>query len=52
MVSNIISLFAGGYTISQVLEYYPELTEGDVKAALAYAAHVIDEEVILTPTSR
>ena len=50
MVSNILSLLAGGYTIPQILEYYPELEEEDVKAAIAYAASVIDEEVVLIPS--
>ncbi|GBC76095.1 hypothetical protein HRbin07_00291 [bacterium HR07] len=50
MVSNILSLIRGGYTIPQILEYYPELTEEDVKAAIDYAAAVIEEETILTGT--
>lgn len=50
MVSNILSLLAGDYTIPQILEYYPELEEEDVKAAIAYAASVIDEEVVLIPS--
>lgn len=48
MVSNILSLLRGGYTIPQILEYYPELTEEDVKAAIDYATAVIEEETILT----
>lgn len=50
MVSNILSLIRGGYTTPQILEYYPELTEEDVKAAIDYAAAVIEEETILTGT--
>jgi len=50
MVSNVLSLLAGGYTIPQILDYYPELDEEDVKAAIAYAAGVVDEEVILIPS--
>nr|BAL56820.1 hypothetical conserved protein [uncultured Acetothermia bacterium] len=50
MVSNILSLIRGGYTIPQILEYYPELTEEDVKAAIDYATAVIEEETILTGT--
>jgi uncharacterized protein (DUF433 family) len=34
MLENILSLLAGGYTIAQILEYYPELHEEDVKAAI------------------
>jgi uncharacterized protein (DUF433 family) len=37
MLENILSLLAGGYTIAQILEYYPELHEEDVKAAIEYA---------------
>ena len=50
MVSNVLSLLAGGYTIPQILDYYPELDEEDVKAAIAYAAGVVDEEVVLIPS--
>lgn len=38
MVTNILSLIGGGYDIKRVLDYYPELTEDDVKAAVQYAA--------------
>lgn len=48
MVSNILSLLAGGYTVRQILEYYPELTEEDVKAAVAYAARVVDGEEVFS----
>ena len=48
MVSNVLSILAGGYTIPQVVEYFPELSEDDVKAAIEYAAATIDEEIILT----
>lgn len=48
MVSNVLSILAGGYTIAQVVEYYPELSEEDVKATIEYAAATIDEEIILT----
>ena len=48
MVSNVLSILAGGYTITHVAEYYPELSKEDVKAAIEYAAATIDEEIILT----
>lgn len=48
MVSNILSLLAGGYTVKQVLEYYPDLVEEDVTSAIAYAARVLDEQVVFT----
>lgn len=37
MVANILSLFAGGYDIDRILEYYPQLTKEDVKAALQFS---------------
>jgi uncharacterized protein (DUF433 family) len=43
MVRNILGMFAGGYTLEQVLQEYPELTREDVVAALEYASEVIDE---------
>jgi len=49
MVSNILSLMAGGYDMARVLRNYPELTDEDVKAALEYAGEVVrDEEILLT----
>jgi uncharacterized protein (DUF433 family) len=52
MVSNILSLLAGGYTIAQILDYYPELSEEGLKGALEYAIQVVgEEEVVLRGTS-
>ena len=34
MVTNILSMVAGGYTVPQILNAYPELTHQDVTAAL------------------
>jgi len=44
MVKNILGMIAGGYTISKILEAYPELTHEDVVEALDYTSQVIDEE--------
>lgn len=46
MVTNILSMLAGGYTFDRILEAYPELTREDVIAALEYASEVIDEEKV------
>ncbi len=46
MIANVLSLIAGGYDIEQVIEYYPELTKEDVKAAIAYAINAVQEEEI------
>ena len=52
MVSNILSLLAGGYTIAQILDYYPELSQETIKGALEYAIQVVgEEEVVLRGTS-
>jgi len=51
MVSNVLSLLAGGYTIAQIREYYPELSEEDIKEAIEYAVALIDEEIVLTARS-
>ena len=47
MVKNILGMIAGGDSIDQVVEAYPELRPEDVQAALEYAAQVIDEEQII-----
>ena len=44
MVTNILSLLAGGYTLQRILEYYPELTEEAVTAAIRYAIAVLTDE--------
>jgi uncharacterized protein (DUF433 family) len=41
MVANILSLHIGGYTDTQITNYYPELKEEDVKATLEYANALI-----------
>ena len=47
MVANILSLLAGGYTFTQIEEYYPELKEEQIKAAIQYAATTVQEEEII-----
>ncbi len=47
LVTNILGMIAGGYSIEKVLGAYPELTREDVAAALEYASQVIDEERVL-----
>lgn len=36
MVANILSQLAGGYSIEQILEGYPELTYEDVMAVVEW----------------
>ncbi|HLC68802.1 MAG TPA: DUF433 domain-containing protein [Candidatus Bilamarchaeaceae archaeon] len=47
MVANVLSLFAGGYDIDKILDYYPQLTRDDVRAAIKYAVENVQEEVVL-----
>jgi uncharacterized protein (DUF433 family) len=37
MVRNILGMMAGGYSMTKILDSYPELTKEDVQAALEYA---------------
>ena len=43
-VEHILDLLAAGWTHDQLLEAYPTLTEGGIRAALAFAAQTIREE--------
>lgn len=47
MVRNILGMVAGGYTPERIVAAYPELTCGQVQAALEYAAQVVDEEQVI-----
>jgi uncharacterized protein (DUF433 family) len=45
-VSLILNLLAQGYEIADVLRAYPELTDADVRAAMALGAKLADFEEI------
>ena len=45
-VSLILNLFAHGYTVSKIIDEYPELTAADVKAAAFYAEERIKREEV------
>jgi uncharacterized protein (DUF433 family) len=47
MVRNILGMVAGGYSVERIIGAYPELTELQVRAALEYAARVVDEEQVV-----
>ena len=47
MVTNILGMVAGGYTMARIIDGYPGLTTNDVAAALEYASQVIDEEKVI-----
>ena len=44
-VSLILNLIANGMTQEEILDTYPYLEEGDIQAALTYAAFLADESV-------
>ena len=39
-VSLILDLLAGGSTVAEILEDYPDLVEADIQACIAYGAEV------------
>jgi uncharacterized protein (DUF433 family) len=43
----IVGSLADGLAEHDVLSAYPQLTAGDVRAALAYAADVLQQDVLL-----
>jgi uncharacterized protein (DUF433 family) len=44
MVSNILGMFSGDYSINRILKSYPELSRPDVISAVEYASRVVDGE--------
>ena len=50
MVSNILGMFSGGYSINRVLKSYPELSRLDVISAVEYASWVVDVEKVVART--
>lgn len=48
MVRNVLGMVAGGYSAERILQAYPELSPEDIRAALEYAASVIDEEQVIS----
>lgn len=45
-VEQILKALAGGITINELLEDYPELEREDIQAALLYAAELVSEEQV------
>jgi uncharacterized protein (DUF433 family) len=45
-VAFIIELLAEGWSEQEVLKNYPRLTSEDIRACLAYAAHLLQEEKV------
>lgn len=44
-VSDLLSLLAGGASHEEILTDFPSLEEEDIRAALSYAAFVVDQPV-------
>ena len=42
MVSNILGMFSGDYSINRILKSFPELDRLDVISAVEYASRVVD----------
>jgi len=45
-VEQILKALAGGITIKELLEDYPELETEDIQAVLLYAAELVSEEQV------
>jgi len=45
-VDQILRAIAGGVTVEELLEDYPELEKEDIQAALIYASELVNEEQV------
>lgn len=50
-VSVVLKMLAGGKSIQEVLEAYPELEVEDVYQAIKYAAWVVSDQIHLVPVA-
>jgi uncharacterized protein (DUF433 family) len=48
-VSLILDFLASGMTIQEIIEEYPQLTEEDIRAAIAYGAEMSRERYVEVP---
>ena len=48
-VALILDLLAGGMTMGELLEEYPQLTTEDIRAAIAYGAEMSRERYVVLP---
>ena len=46
-VAVIVGSLADGMTPEEIREAYPQLTDEDIQAALAYAAEVIHQDILM-----
>ncbi|HAK88975.1 MAG: hypothetical protein A2077_07185 [Nitrospirae bacterium GWC2_46_6] len=50
-VSLILDFLAGGMTNKEIIEEYPQLTEDDIRAAIAYGAEMSRERYVEVPAA-
>ena len=48
-VALILDLLAGGMTMGELLDEYPQLTTEDIRAAIAYGAEMSRERYVVLP---
>lgn len=48
-VSVVLKMLAGGKSIQDVLDAYPELEAADVRQAIQYAAWVVSDQIRMVP---
>jgi uncharacterized protein (DUF433 family) len=46
-VEQILRALAGGVTVKELLQDYPELEQEDIQAVFAYAVNLVDEEQVI-----
>ncbi|MFZ0427038.1 MAG: DUF433 domain-containing protein [Acidobacteriota bacterium] len=51
-VALVLDLLAAGWSVEQVLEEYPGLTEADIRACIAYGAEMSREHYVDIPLER
>lgn len=49
-VSVILKMLAGGKSVQEVLEAYPELEVEDVRQAIKYAAWIVSDQLHMVPS--
>jgi uncharacterized protein (DUF433 family) len=49
MVSVVLDNFAAGLSVKEIVKSYPSLTPEAIQAAVAYAAELARERVVLLP---
>ena len=47
-VKDVLDMLADGASEAEILEDYPDLETGDIRACLAYAASYFDHPVLVT----